>query len=144
LYDTIKVNWHEVKKVSAENAQTEQLPYWVKAGEYMYLPEKGEYFKITEDFMTDNLICEKITAMLAGKIKQARKRPFNEKEMKALVGKVFKDDCGIVSLVIGYDSKNIGTAYRHYSAEDLILYNYTIDGKPCYVLEHLENGEWVE
>lgn len=153
LYDKEKANWHEVKEENTQQfGNSEQLPSnprklpdWFKVGEYMYLSEKGKYFKITEDFMNVNLIGEKITAILAGKIKQAKKRPFNEAEMKALVGKVLRGDKFDYCALITYtEAEMIETQHYTYTSDELID-GYTIDGKPCFKLEHLnDKGEWVE
>jgi hypothetical protein len=77
---------------------------------------------------------------------EARKRPFNAEEMKALVGKVIGDG-NRIDLIFSFTTKDkkVETNYAFYDAELLMDGNFTIDGKPCYVLEHLnDKGEWVE
>lgn len=168
-----KADWHEVVD-SAENEQfgnSEQLPSnprklpdWVKVGELGYEPMIG-YYKIVNFFNKGKIVqilrFENNTTYALG-IKdfnpyhcEARKRPFNADEMRVLVGKVLTDKGnGNVTMVTDfineydkYEDYNYCMIYaygEHYVAEDLIN-EYTIDDKPCYKLEHLnEKGEWVE
>lgn len=119
------------------------LPDWCKVGEWVYQRLNKKYIQIGNLDMAH-------LAMLEADIKngatvQACKRPFNDKEMKALVGKVIEDE-DEVNLVSCFhkDTGKIETDYESYDAESLKNSTFTIDGKPCYKLEHLENGEWVE
>ena len=78
---------------------------------------------------------------------EARKRPFNADEMKALVGKIAEDRLGNCSLITNYVViDNQITMFSAYcDAEKLMKSGYTIDGKPCFKLEHLnDKGEWVK
>jgi hypothetical protein len=119
------------------------LPDWCKVAEVVYDNLLREYCCVEEyeerDWYINNIE--------SGRIKQARKRPFNAEEMKALVGKVIENEAGNLMLVT-MASPNSGGQIKFcnmwYTANELLKKGYTIDGKPCYVLEHLENGEWVE
>jgi hypothetical protein len=78
----------------------------------------------------------------------ARLRPYNAKEMKALMGKVIEKGPSM-HIVTGFENVLFGNECMvHvngclYNANDL-LRQFTIDNAPCGVLEHLENGEWVK
>lgn len=158
LYDKEKANWHEVVD-SAENAQTtseqfgisEQLPDWVKVGEWVYNIEKKQYQTIS--LINGTVTCKNIDSegctqygygAFMSDCVESRKRPFNADEMKALVGKVLRGDKFDYCALITYtEAEMIETQHYTYTSDELID-GYTIDGKPCYKLEHLENGEWVE
>lgn len=130
------------------------LPDWCKVGALGYDCVPG-YFKVIEIIDGDDNI--KVRWLNAGKDgsvlrngleykKEARLRPYNADEMKALVGKVITLPDGAVALCTAYSAQNNlviidNTSWKPYS---LIALGYTIDGKPCGVLEHLENGEWKE
>lgn len=125
-----------------------QLPDWCKVGEWVaYYGEKGyKYFKIAK-IELNRLYSEDGKFSLMCNVAQARLRPYTSEEMKALVGKVIVENkSGDTGLVIGYcNRKESVYAGRNDFAAALLLSDYTIDGKPCGVLEHLnENGEWVE
>jgi hypothetical protein len=134
-----KAAWQEVKEETT--TKSSQLPDWCKVAEVVYDNLLREYCCVEEyeerDWYINNIE--------SGRIKQARKRPFNDKEMEALVGKVIKGE-GRIDLIFSFNmtNKKVETNYAFYDAELLMDGNFTIDGKPCYVLEHLENGEWVE
>jgi hypothetical protein len=155
-----KPQWHEVKeeayRVSMQDngdiIPDNKLPDWVKVGAIGYSNEYNDYFEIvdiTSNFVRVNLFNEEYLLHGYDTVREhcieARKRPFNEKEMKALVGKVIGWENNL-ELVISYNAAD-GDVYVDQmwcSAKYLMDNEYTIDGKPCYVLEHLEKGEWVE
>lgn len=126
-----------------------ELPDWCKVGKWVYEKERKEYFKITK---VDCLISMQNAdgkgqyghGAFADKCVQARLRPYNAEEMKALVGKVLKHDTGLY-LVTAYENRwnqvKIESAWRE---EEELLERWTIDTMPCGVFEHLEDGEWVE
>lgn len=159
LYDTVEVNWREVED-SEENEHTsvnsEQLPDWCKVGETYYDYGARHYFKVTgiDDEKSEvsiswepNMMAEVISYFIFKEFaRPARKREFNEKEMLDLVGKVVSDSSGGWRSLIVWASGDEITTYRtSYSADLLMAGDYIIDGKPCYVLEHLnEKGEWVK
>lgn len=166
LYDKEKANWHEVVD-SAENAQTEQflnseqlpsnprkLPDWFKVGAIGYDNKLNEYFEIT-NIDNDNVVVKFIETSgyfsyqyFNEFCSEARKRPFNAYEMKALVGKVIEGTSIDFRALIHYYTSaddSVCTIYNSYNAKELMESHIAIDGKPCYVLEHLnEKGEWVE
>lgn len=129
-------------------------PAWVYNAEYGYHQEYG-YVRLDEIMEMETQITIINTGETRyvynaifsnGKIVEARKRPFNEKEMRELVGKVIEND-NVALLVTSYGKHtgDIDTYCGIYTAEDLRDSGFVIDGKPCCKLEHLnEKGEWVE
>lgn len=125
------------------------FPEWCKVGEWVYSPcgcdpDKGTYFKITQ--IDDVCIIGENDVCHVDNVVRARLRPYNPEEMKALIGKVIVENMsGDIGWVIGYCHRN-ETVYagKNSFTADLLLSDFTIDGSPCGVLEHLENGEWEE
>lgn len=140
-----------------------KLPDWCKVGEWIWHPEDmagGRYLKITEirgggvyakekeDYDPDYLCFDLVRKYS----KQARLRPYNAEEMKALLGKVVteKEHDYYAYLVTAYTAKLDGKNLVAVAIDDAwvqakdVLKLYTIDNAPCGVLEHLENGEWVK
>ena len=166
LSDKEEADWHEVKEVySAKNAQPDveakQLPEWVKIGAVGYDAMNNEYFEIThienDSFRAKSIDSSNSCSSLYFNefVYEANKRPFNDAEMKALVGKILTHketgDLTLVTDFINHYDKDLdlhyGTVFAfddNYTDGDLMT-DCTLDGKPCYVLEHLnEKGEWVK
>ena len=125
-----------------------RLPGWCKVGEWCFcLDDDGncKYFNITK--IKDNFIYGEDWVIDYHFVKQARFRPYNAEEMQGIVGKVVGNERGgmfLVTTFIADDGGKVCVDSIAYKA-DALLYCYTINGKPCGVLEHLsENGEWVE
>lgn len=162
------VNWHEVDETLqptcnqlATDLQDKQLPDWCKRNGYVYDSRNG-YGKI-KSVRDDRSACYIEFDGGAGdfvpeafaELKQARCRPYNADEMKLLVGKVLtyikNDNLNMVTDYINEvdeddPSYHYCTVYvngDHYVASEL-LDEFTINGSPCGVLEHLENGAWVK
>ena len=132
------------------------LPDWCKVGEWFWHPEDmagGRYLKITEirgggvyakekeDYDPDYLCFDLVRKYS----KQARLRPYNAEEMRGLVGKVLKHSTGnylVVAFEHRWDQVKIESVWRE--ANELAELWTQLDGQPCGVLEHMENGEWVE
>ena len=148
-FDKKRAEWRFVQKEPEQKQKSETtLPDWCKVGEWVYSIPAQKYDKIiaiqylrivtremkyTDDYIND------------GNVVQARLRPYNKAEMKALVGKVL-DRNGDRGLVIAYDddTNRVYLLLGAWFSADFIMKNHTIDGKPGGVLEHLENGVWVE
>jgi hypothetical protein len=133
-----------------------RLPDWCEVGEFGYDHNNKVYFKIkrinnesivlqypyNED-VESNLYIE---FFMAQNPTQARLRPYNAEEMKALVGRVVKKGRNLYSVTAYIEElqsiiiASLSSALLN--AELLIVNNMTIDGSPCGVLEHLEEGEW--
>lgn len=138
------------------NSPDKGLPEWVTVGGYVYDPkngygqvvrESGNYCFIEFGGGAGNFAAEDFA-----EFKQARLRPYNKEELRLLIGKVVCECDGVsLLLVTGYnedDDCGMQPAVRFLgewtTAEELCRGDYSIDGHPCGVLEHLENGEWVE
>ena len=126
-----------------------QLPDWVEVGGYVYDARNG-YGKIVSGSVKSCYIefdggAGDFVPEAFAELKQARLRPYNDEEMKALVGKVIEFDA-FAQLVLMYDGKDnaILAGDGDWISESTLLKDYTIDNKPAGVLEHLENGEWVK
>lgn len=148
--------WHEVKEDNAENAQvdvkSEQLPAWVKVGAVGYDDMNNEYFeviKVNNDSFRAKYIdsSDPCSGLYFNEFcSEARKRPFNDKEMREIVGKNLETP-GFVKFIFSYDKENktLESYDFLYTADDLFEDDFKFEGKPCYKLEHLnEKGEWVE
>jgi hypothetical protein len=127
-----------------------KLPDWCKSGEWAYSTVYNEYVKISDidefDVEFDRgSYCTVSYKSFLEDYKQARPRPYNAEEMQKLVWKVLELD-GNRDLVISYDedSESVYADAMWMNSDDLLSNGYTIDGKPCGFLEHLENGEWVK
>ena len=116
----------------------------------MWIKDFNAYFKVDR---LDGLLargkdfCGSNYSVAIENIRQARLRPYNAEEMKALMGKMIEKGPSM-HIVTGLENVFGNECMVHvngcfYSANDLLL-QFTIDGKPCGVLEHLENGEWVK
>ena len=127
-----------------------KLPDWCKVGEWVWAIAFNAYFKVDKVdglFIYGTAFPGSEYSVAINNVRQARLRPFNAEEMRGMVGKVINNPCSS-RLVTAYnegDCIKILTSIGWYTADDLMTSDYTIDGKPCGVLEHLnENGEWVE
>lgn len=124
-----------------------KLPEWCKVGEWCYgldIYGKGKYFKIIK--IQNNYVYGDECCVKSLFVSQARIRPYNSDEMRSLIGKVIEHD-NLFILVTYYDGRDNDITLNGYVADAKRLLNegFTIDGKPCGVLEHLnEDGEWVE
>jgi hypothetical protein len=134
---------------------TKVLPDWVKV-DSMGWHKRAGYFKITyvddvdkrvniqqvddesKGYLSFNTVCNEA--------KYARPRPFNAEEMQKLVGKTIKDKIGNICLISTYlvGGEQIGAFLSFHNAEQLMKSEYTIDGKPCVIYEHLEDGVWIQ
>ena len=132
------------------------LPDWIKVGALVYFWDDAMYAKITKIETVgcsapiihfNNDTSRTYGALSWDNVSQARQRPYNAEEMKALVGKVLKHDTGCY-LVTGFESRwnqvKIDSIWK--DADELMRLWTWLDGKPCGVLEYLheEKGEWVE
>lgn len=131
-----------------------KLPEWCKVGEWVYYNDSligDTYAKVKE--ITDKAV---IVAGRMGDVVLARNdiqsadparlRQYNSDEMRSLVGKVLKDNDDNLFLATSYLPHRGGLLIGgyYYNAGELLDGGLTIDGKPCGVLEHQEDGEWVE
>jgi hypothetical protein len=134
-----------------------KLPDWCKVGEWVWINGRPDrlyyngYGKITQvepyiDVLMGTDDNAPNTSISLDSLSPARLRPYNAEEIKSLVGKVLSGNtfkfCALVLYTDG-KSNRIETLHSDYCAEELAQ-SYNIDGEPCGVLEHLENGKWVE
>ena len=132
------------------------LPDWCKADAVCWHKRAG-YFKVTYVNAVDDIVYmqqldDKSIGYLSfntvcNEVKQANFRPYDEGEMRAVVGKPITMPDGAVCLCTAYSKQNKSVIFdsRHWKAQKLRDSGCTIDGKPCGVLEHLnDKGEWVE
>lgn len=120
-------------------AKETKLPDWCKVGEWVYDKAINKYSQVAAEDITEHLqeVCKSISK---GEIVQARPRPYNADEMQELVGRVIATQAGYI-LVDAYrkSDSNIHTIGGWFTADHLMQYDYTVDGKPCYVLEHVND-----
>lgn len=139
------------QKSRIKRPKKKTLPDWCKVGEWVWSDPKkiqGFWYEKIKNIYGLELIFESgIGVYFSQNIKPARLRPFNTKEMKALVGRTASPEYGTVFLVTKFFDNSEGGEVCvddiYYNAGRL-LDEFTIDNKPAGVLEHLENGEWVE
>lgn len=144
-----------------ERPEKKTLPDWCKQGEWVCCWDEvhGEEYSKIIAIKTEGMSSPVIHFDNGGKatygslswddLKPARLRPYNAEEMKALMGKVLEQKNGDAFMVTAYTpqlEKDVCAVDidNMWVTPDDVLKNYTINGKPCGVLEHLENGEWVE
>lgn len=130
-----------------------KLPDWCKVGEWAYSTVHEEYVKIRDidefDVTFDRgAYCTVSHKSFVEEYKQARLRPYNAEELKALMGKVIEKGPSM-HIVTGFENVFDNVCMVHvngclYSANDLLQKGFTYDTKPCGVLEHKnEKGVWV-
>jgi hypothetical protein len=139
------------KNTLIKRPEKNTLPDWCKVGEWVW--RDGKYHKIIETGQEWIITAwDEHTGFWGMNIlyqfSQARLRPYNAAEMRGLIGKVLTSNSRSTpfSFLVVYaegDGSFIESYRFKYTAEEL-KDHFTIDGKPCGVLEHLENGEWVE
>jgi hypothetical protein len=137
---------HDTTQVTTQvTTEVEGVPDWCKIGEWCYCIDddgNGKYFKITQ--IKDNFIYGDDWDIDYHFIQPARLRPYNEVEMKALVGNTVEYD-SYVWLVIGYNG-NKNTIFIGNGSElcvQTLMSYYRVNGKPAGIFEHLENGVWI-
>lgn len=140
--------WHEVKETTTNSSQ---LPDWVEECAVGYDNEQQRYFEVTDvsvkwvdiEYLDDGIgaTCDYSDMQNCS---EGRKRPFNAEEMRGLLGKVIVDgdNALFVSIYYGKEKHITAGCLIDFDGDDLM--RCSCDGKPCYKLEHLENGEWVE
>lgn len=125
------------------------LPVSCKVGEWVWTTTFNAYFKVDRAdklFIDGKGLDGSEYSITIENLRQARLRPYNKKEMRGLVGKVIDWESNR-ELVISYNAAEVEVYVDRMwcNAEYLMNNEYTIDGKPCGVLEHLnDNGEWVQ
>ena len=142
-----KTKWYEIAEEEEKaEVKAEELPSWCKVGEVVYYNDS--YYTIVEMNgqyevkITDGVEDEWVKT---SNVQEARLRPFNEKEMRELVGKVIANKTTKTRyLIVTSNSTSVSAAGYIYNKEELLNGFIFTDGSPCGVYEHFENGEWVE
>jgi hypothetical protein len=137
-------DWQEVKEVKAEEILN--LPSWCKVGEVVYHKESNQFFLIaTIDEEAKVIELEDNGWFHISEFAEARLRPFNENELRELVGKAIVGKLSkLICLIVNCGQSYISVYGYTYSNEELLdMFTFT-DGTPCGVYEHKENGEWVK
>lgn len=146
-----KANWHEVED------QKPKLPEWCKVGAWVWhgpfdgIEFEQPYFKIER--IDGELVYEKSHnngfPVHYTYLKQARLRPWTYKEAPETLKVISK--CGpeqMICLFLASRNKHsvqYTTLPAWYIDVKILMDKYLqLDGSPCGVLEHYENGEWVE
>ena len=143
-----------IKLPSEEN---KSLPEWCKPGAWIFDHNERRYAKVLS-IGQDGLVefhanrykySEKRSfEYIADCCSEARLRPYNHHELKALVGKVLETIHTrrlVTACEDGEDGDKSWAIYmvdEWYTAEDLLRYNYTLHGNPCGVFEFNDAGEW--
>lgn len=136
----------------SDNSETAKLPDWCKVGEWVW--SSNSYHKIvrieTNGCSAPVIILDNDHKYTFGSVNwddvsQARLRPYLPDEMGSLVGRVAHHDTGsylITAFENRWNQVKIESVWR--DAVELMKVWTWLDGDPCGVLEHLEDGEWVE
>jgi hypothetical protein len=129
------------------------LPDWVQECAIGYDNEQKRYFRVTDidkkwvdiEYLDDGIGATCSYADMQN-CSEARKRPFYDVEMQRSVGRVFTTAAGDVSIASDFDNypKILCILGTWFDRKELADSAWLLDGKPCYVLEHLVDGEWVK
>lgn len=145
-----KTKWYEIAEEEEKvEVKAEELPSWCKVGEVVYFTKLSKYCKIVDIDIEKGI---KIQTDLSNgwvvnfyDLLEARLRPFNEKEMRELVGNTIVNKTTKTRyLIVTSNSTSVSAAGYIYNKEELFNGFTMADGTPCGVYEHFENGEWVE
>lgn len=133
-----------------------KLPDWCKVGGVVFDCNEREYARVLDIMNDDDVVLDYMETEPSIQIKskkyiidccfQARIRPYNVNEMRALVGKIINDNV-VYSLVLEccqLDGECKVRLMSGYYSPDEILSRFTRNGLPCGVPEHLVDDEWVE
>lgn len=134
-------NWRAVED------QKPKRPDWIQVGAWCYIHSggigTGKYQKI--EAVHSGFVKTEYLVPIEN-ISEARLRPWNDDELKSKVGKVFEMGNGDLTLCLGYyrDIADLIFVGKLMSAQSFAESDWKLDGSPCGVLEHYEQGEWVK
>lgn len=147
----------------AENQEVEApapiIPDWCRTGAWVYVtPDNSEPFYCKIYGVTYSRVhnTTEVQVTLDGKslvgvftwsnVQRARLRPWDADELKSMVGEVFEMGNGDLTLCLGYqrDIADLIFVGKLMSAQSFAESDWKLDGLPCGVLEHYEQGEWVK
>lgn len=153
-----KFNASDWQNSLVKRPENNTMPDWCKVGAIGFNDEYFKIIKINDKYCTvlyldphikdeDGNIGE-IPFDSLTRCHESRLRPYNEEEMKALVGKIVEHKSGSALVTACFSFRNEFSQVRLidklYSAELLLEEDFYIEKAPCGVLEHFENGEWVK
>lgn len=134
-------------------SETAKLPDWCKQNEWIFDYNEREYAQVKDIFgdiaavaLTYAGTKEQVTKSwkyIADCCCQAQLHPYSAKEMFKLLGKTLSNGTRS-EIVTAHEEEFVHMSNGWYKADDLIDYSYTLDNRPCGVLEHFENGKWVK
>lgn len=144
------------KKYSAENWQNSlverevaKLPDWCKVGEWVW--DEGNGYGEIKSVRDDRSACYIEFKSDAGdfvpeafaKLKETRLMSYDHLSISEALGKAVSNESA-VGIVTGYDIATV-RVFGKFIPFNVFrgLFRY-LDGSPCGVLEHLEEGEWVK
>lgn len=153
MLDDVLFDVSDWKNSLIERPKKTTLPYWFKVGEWVWVESFG-YFRLTEIKLSEirgECVDGGVVSMdyHLDEVRQARLRLYTDEELQELVGKSVKTVEGAIYLITAFNPAS-GTTKAAVSADTwvsaLLLAedDYTIDGKPCGVFEHLEGDVWVK
>lgn len=134
------------------------LPDWCKVGEWVCTPDyckkRYEYFKISKILNGEIIVSANGFEYNLSDLRQARLRPWTFAEAPAVLKVKGKKNNDIAYLEFYnsdwktnwvYCMRGYGERNSYIVGMEVFAENYTqLDGSPCGVLEHFENGEWVK
>lgn len=143
-----KIKEHRLSEQYHNGPVETKLPEWCKVGKWVWATAYNQYFKIDriDDFFVDGeSSAGDLYSVKFENVRQARLRPYNAEETPKLPFEVSEINSDFRTIVVSCKGDKIwlGGASTAISTEELMR-DFTIDGSPCGVLEHLENGQWVQ
>ena len=133
----------------ATNLQDKKLPEWCKVGEWVWDDRNG--YGEVKSVRDDRSACYiefkggggDFVPEAFAKLKEVRLMNYDYQSIAEALGKAVSNDSA-VGLVTGYDIATVRVFGRYIPFNVFRgMFRY-LDGSPCGVLEHLENGEWVK
>ena len=127
------------------------LPEWVEVGGYVFDPARGYGKIIIGSVNACHIQFECMEASFlpedfAG-FKQARLRPWNFEEAPFAVKcrhSITANEFQVAKLNSAGDGYTVADCCCDVTLQGMAIYYEQMDGSPCGVLEHRENGEWVK
>lgn len=137
-----KTKWYEIDE-EEEKEEIKETPKWCQIGSIIY--HQNEFLTVIGEIGFTKVILSNGKQVNICELDEARLRPFNESELRELVGKAITYKTSEEVFLVTYFNKiHVGLGHLCLTTEEL-LNGYTMaDGNPCGVYEHKENGEWVQ
>jgi hypothetical protein len=137
-----KTKWYEIDE-EEEKEEIKETPSWCEIRSIVY--HQNEYLTVVGEIGFTKVILSNGKQVSISELTEARLRPFNEKEMRELVGKAITYKTSEEVFLVTYFNKvHVGLGHLCLTAEDLLNKYTKVNGSPCGVYEHLENGEWMK